>query len=296
MRGNLKTSALHSVRNLLLAGACVGSWGISYAAVPGSEDVKVIYGADERVDAMAHPNEALRNLSKSVAGRLKKSNVTSTNTSVVLPSDTLQDSMNVCTSERFATQKSSVECTGFLVGKDILVTAGHCMDSQADCEQNSWIFGFVDGVSEIKNEDVFNCKEIISQEKADNDFAVIRLDREVVGREPLKFRKEGNIAATDKLVVIGHPSGLPLKIDDNGSVRDPSDSKVYFVAELDTYGGNSGSPVFNLATSEVEGILVRGERDYVWNAAQGCAVSNVCATGTCRGEDVQKITKVTGLP
>ncbi len=277
----------------------VGSLSWSGALFAGSEirDVeRVIYGADERVDAALHANEELRELSKSVAGRLRKSSLTVTETALVFPSDTLQDAMNVCRTERFAFQKTPMECTGFLVGADLLVTAGHCVTSQVDCDEHAWAFGFVDGVSEIKNADAYNCKEIVSQQYSDNsDFALIRLDRVVEGREPLKFRKTGEIAATDKLVVIGHPSGLPLKIDDGGLVRDPSLEKEYFVAELDTYGGNSGSPVFNAATLEVEGILVRGEQDYVWDQADGCAVSNVCVTGSCRGEDVQKITKVSGL-
>lgn len=275
---------------------CSGS-SFLFAGSEGSEDWRVIYGADERVDAELHTNADLRKLSKAVAGRLNKSMATSTETGVLLPTETLEESMNVCRTERFSGQKSAVECTGFLVGADLLVTAGHCMQSQAQCEQNHWVFGFVDGLSEIKSADVYNCKEIVSQElSGTNDFAVIRLDRAVTDREPLKFRKEGTVVANDKLAVIGHPSGLPLKIDDGGKVRQTTDTLNYFVAELDTYGGNSGSPVFNLATHTVEGILVRGERDYVWDAEDGCAVSNVCATGTCRGEDVQRITKVTGLP
>jgi hypothetical protein len=67
------------------------------------------------------------------------------------------------------------------------------------------------------------------------------------------------------------------------------------VANLDTYGGNSGSPVFNHRTGEVEGILVRGENDYVYDPGQGCQVSNRCASDVCRGEDVTYITNVPTL-
>ncbi|MEI8190645.1 MAG: hypothetical protein WCI75_13115 [candidate division NC10 bacterium] len=61
----------------------------------------------------------------------------------------------------------------------------------------------------------------------------------------------------------------------------------YFVANLDTYGGNSGSAVFSATTGLVEGILVRGENDYVWKG--GCRVSNRCPADGCRGEDVTKV-------
>ena len=60
------------------------------------------------------------------------------------------------------------------------------------------------------------------------------------------------------------------------------------MANLDTYGGNSGSPVFNAQNNKVEGILVRGETDFVSNGQ--CNVSLVCPSTGCRGEDVTRAT------
>ena len=68
-------------------------------------------------------------------------------------------------------------------------------------------------------------------------------------------------------------------------VRDNSPGS-FFVANLDTYGGNSGSPVFEEDSDIVEGILVRGDTDFVSNGT--CIVSNVCPTTGCGGEDVTR--------
>jgi len=73
-------------------------------------------------------------------------------------------------------------------------------------------------------------------------------------------------------------------------VRDASPTG-YFVANLDTYGGNSGSAVFNAKTGVIVGILVRGENDYIYQG--DCRVSNVCQATGCRGEDVTKLSAVT---
>jgi V8-like Glu-specific endopeptidase len=91
-------------------------------------------------------------------------------------------------------------------------------------------------------------------------------------------------------VVIGHPTGLPTKVSAGANVRSVND--VYFVANLDTFGGNSGSAVFNAETGEIEGILVRGERDYRYNSARGCYVPNTCVNLGCRGEDSTLITNL----
>ena len=110
-------------------------------------------------------------------------------------------------------------------------------------------------------------------------------------RTPLEFRQEGEVELDTPLVVIGHPSGLPTKIAD-GMVRN-NESEYYFVTNLDTFGGNSGSAVFNTDTGVVEGILVR-EQDYVWDS-RGCRVPKVCDENECRGEDVTRITVVSDL-
>jgi len=64
----------------------------------------------------------------------------------------------------------------------------------------------------------------------------------------------------------------------------------WFTADLDTYGGNSGSPVFNARTHEVDGILVRGEMDFEFHS--GCQKSKRCGKNDCRGEEVTHIEPV----
>ena len=88
--------------------------------------------------------------------------------------------------------------------------------------------------------------------------------------------------------MIGHPSGLPTKFAGGAAVRN-NQQNAFFVANLDTYGGNSGSPVFNSNTHAVEGILVRGETDFVQQG--NCNVSLVCPSTGCRGEDCTRTTE-----
>ncbi|MDD5627517.1 MAG: serine protease, partial [Elusimicrobia bacterium] len=127
------------------------------------------------------------------------------------------------------------------------------------------------------------------QEGAGADWALVKLDRPAAGHKPLALNKAGTPANKTPLFVIGHPAGLPTKVAGGATVRDAS-PEGYFVANLDTYGGNSGSAVFNAYTGLVEGILVRGENDYVWKG--DCMVSNKCPEDGCRGEDVTKLSAV----
>jgi hypothetical protein len=138
--------------------------------------------------------------------------------------------------------------------------------------------------------EVYGCKRIVkSAVLADGtDYSVVELDRSVTNHQPLKLRRSGAPAVGDSLVVIGNPSGLPTKVADGAKIR--TLFPAYIRANLDTYGGNSGSAVFNAQTLEVEGILVRGEQDFV---VQGnCMVSKRCDDNACRGEDVTRISLV----
>jgi hypothetical protein len=62
------------------------------------------------------------------------------------------------------------------------------------------------------------------------------------------------------LLVIGHPLGLPRKYSGRGQVMDNREPS-YFETDLDVNGGNSGSPVLNPDTLEVEGILFASFND-----------------------------------
>jgi hypothetical protein len=65
-----------------------------------------------------------------------------------------------------------------------------------------------------------------------------------------------------------------------------------FVANLDTYGGNSGSPVSNSDTHVVEGSDPRGERLV---SQGGRKPSLVCPTTGCQGEDCTRTAEFTAL-
>jgi len=260
---------------------------------------KVIYGEDNRVE-LFETSSRYFDLAQSTAAMISKRKLREMfKDNWEINGGTLKD-RNICGDEKFTDQTTAASCSGFLVAPDVMVTAGHCMQRDSDCKSNYWVFGFsIDSPGseeyrKVNYENVYSCKSIIST-KLENysklDYAIIQLDRPVVGRTPLKVRKTGDVRVGDPLVVIGHPSGLPQKVADGAEVRDAG-NEIFFVANLDTFGGNSGSAVFNEDTGLVEGILVRGETDYEPDSDRRCQVAKRCSESGCRGEDVTKITNL----
>jgi V8-like Glu-specific endopeptidase len=262
----------------------------------------VIYGSDDRKDLYQVVDDMHLALADStVALIFRKDMMDKGDGTYKLYGKNYGSYYGLCSDQPFYEQKSAANCSGSLVGKDLILTAGHCVTSLDQCHSYRFVFGFAvaqyghdHGV--VKSSDVYACKAIVGREYAGHgsDWALIQLDREVEGHKPLPIRRSGSISTSQKLVVIGHPSGLPTKVADNAWVRDNSPAS-YFVTNLDTYGGNSGSAVFNADTGEIEGILVRGETDYKYDSARQCTVSFTCTDTGCRGEDVTRVSEALHL-
>jgi V8-like Glu-specific endopeptidase len=260
---------------------------------------KVIYGVDDRRDVFQITDAALLQDADCVVALFEKGNVKDNGDGTSsLVTTSFQAAHGVCNNEPFRKQPVGAFCSGFLVARDVVATAGHCVDppntpALADIR---FVFGFrmVDANTppgKIPNGEIYRGAQLIGRQLTQSgiDWALVRLDRPVQNHRPAPVRRRKRIGTGARIHVIGHPVGLPAKFAGGAKVRDNTPSP-FFVANLDTYGGNSGSPVFNSKTHKVEGILVRGERDF---RQQGnCLVSLVCPTTGCRGEDVTRITKL----
>jgi hypothetical protein len=255
---------------------------------------RAIYGSDDRQDLKDIGDEQVLAVAGSVVALVDLANLTKKNGRFHLDTTIYQEDYGLCDSEPFATQPLGCDCSGFLVAPDVIATAGHCVRSKKGLRNVRFVFGFrmitkTRARTVFGANDVYEGAELIGRAETEtgSDWALIRLTRPVVGRTPLRVRTSGKIATGRTLFVIGHPNGLPAKYADGAQVRANSRSS-YFVANLDTYGGNSGSPVFDAQTRVVEGILVRGGTDFV--TVGDCDVSMVCRNEDCRGEDVTRST------
>lgn len=265
--------------------------------VTDAVDEKVIYGSDDRVDYFEVNSPEWLDRADSTVALINSSKITANANGFSIRTSNYGTSNGLCKNEPFYNQGTAAFCSGSLVAPDLVMTAGHCIMNSKTCQSTRFVFNFAyktadDNPSQVDADDMYSCRELVySETKNSNnsDLAIVRLDRPVVGRKPLPVRRSGRIANATPLVVIGYPKGLPLKLADGASVRN-NQHRIYFVANLDTYGGNSGSPVFNQKTGLIEGILVRGEQDMVYK--NGCYTSNVCTDAGCRGEDVTRVSEV----
>jgi hypothetical protein len=239
----------------------------------------VVYGTDGRTEVYAHPSSIHRAIAESaIAVKIHASWIDSSNPSNVRITyrRTLGEAKMLCSGQRFADQIEPGTCSGTLVDDRHILTAGHCVDSAADCSEYAWVLGFhyasAGTLAPLTVNDVYRCASVVAYfDDGDVDHAFVRLDRPVTGHTPAMVRPR-TLSVGTPLTLIGHPNGIPMKIDSGGAVTWSSPDNRWLSATVDAFSGNSGSGVFD-AEGNMVAILRGGEDDYVWTGS--CNVVNV---------------------
>lgn len=276
-------------------------------AAPSHAGDKIIYGEDDRVDYHSMPAGFRQAADSTVSLWQSESLEQDPGTGRYrLRTYSFGKSYRLCKTEKFWEQEAGANCSGALVGEDLVLTAGHCVQTQEQCAATKFVFGFAAVSADapaprsVPADDVYGCSSIIKRDWVTDetgqtppgpDYALIKLDRKVSGRKPLAVDRTGGPKTGDPLFITGHPFGLPLKFAGNAKVIYGVDPALaFFRTNLDTFGGNSGSPVFNAATGLIVGIHVRGEGDNVIPSYEtGCSVLVVRPAGFGRGAGATKV-------
>ncbi len=249
------------------------------------------YGPDSRREVQSLTSEAQRETAAAVAAVVHSERVQRLSYGRVrLQTEHYGRRYNLCPSERFYEQEAGAYGTAFLVARNLVATAAHVV-SQLD--RRCFVFGFrMRGIrpqTELPAAQVYEAAEVVGMTLdtvTGADWAVVRLGRPVPANVTIpRIRRSGQIADRQAVYVIGHPGGLTAKVADGARVRS-NDRPNYFVANLDTYWHNSGSPVFNADDHAIEGVVVRGKDSFrPQDGAGGRMVSNTVEEHGGRGED-----------
>lgn len=270
------------------------------------EALDAIYGVDNRIDFYEESDISRINNSYGVIALIENDSLKEFKKYYELNTISFEDKvklkfenkLKLCEDEKFKLQPLGAFCSGFVLSENLIVTAGHCFkdkklaDIKFVLDFKLLSQGKINTV--FPKNLVFTGKKVLmkSSIKEGIDFALIETNELIPSDRVLDVNRLGYVKIKDEVYVIGHPLGLPLKIADGAQVRLNS-NPLYFKANLDTYGGNSGSPVFSSITHEVVGILIKGEKDFV--NIKGCLESKPCPDKGCKGEDVLRISSISDL-
>lgn len=135
--------------------------------------------------------------------------------------------------------------SGFLIAPDLVLTNHHVLyprGAVGRAEKVAAWFQFRPGDDEV----CILGKASTIDGRADHDWAVIELERDVTEAKPLRLGTHIPIADKDPAFIIQHPGGGPKKVGlYRNEIRFISDDVIQYLT--DTSAGSSGSPVLNRA-------------------------------------------------
>ncbi|MCP4165732.1 MAG: trypsin-like serine protease [Chloroflexi bacterium] len=167
-------------------------------------------------------------------------------------------------------------CTGTLISENLFLSAGHCFDQTGGGWQRPQINGTndiipsseiatnmhvnfnyqVDANGNLQAPVVFAVQELVEYRLGGLDYAILRL-----AGSPSQAFGIGDVAQADAaeqnmLCIIGHPAGVPKRIE-AGPLTSFSGDRVQY-NDIDTLGGNSGSAIWHSPSGEIVGVHTNG--------------------------------------
>ncbi len=252
---------------------------------------KTVYGNDDTTKL-----SQIQSIHFPVFGLITKTDTTSmSNDSIIIKSKTIKDRYHMCGDDSVETMPSLFSCSGFLIADNLLVTASHCVTGMnMQCKDLFWYNYFYDQtLTTIKKTELIRCQKILYSDP-ENDLVIMKVQNNnhqnvvEIGQCAIE---QYNVKT--KIHAIGYPAGGPAT-KSNGSIIEVTDQPInFFRTDIDSFTGNSGSPVFDSETGRLVGMLVGGESDLIYDTKRGCYVQKKCIdVNSCSGELVLKQTYI----
>lgn len=152
-------------------------------------------------------------------------------------------------------------CTGFLIGQQTFLTAGHCLGEVCRRYEEEGNFRISFNYHVDTREQTYSVSEVLEQGVCRDlydlcDYGIFRLARSDAYRNfgALAIQPSHVDERESRLVIAQHPNGGTKKIAHGSLVG--YEAHGLFAHNMDTLGGSSGSPVAKVNRQAVVGVHV----------------------------------------
>eukprot|EP01135_Chromosphaera_perkinsii_P002974 Nk52_evm85s230 gene=Nk52_evmTU85s230 len=283
---------------------------------------RVVYGNDDRNEPASLSDAKSQKIASASVALIKKTMLefkssTQTYEPTVISTLTKVGGLPLCTNVKYYNQPDLAYCSAALVSNNgdplkdgdplVILTAGHCIPSQSECEKIYFVFDFKNpsttapySTGKFPEKDVYVCDRIIDVQAVQMgvDYAVVRIkpvNADSAGsgasnRVPMNFLSNAVPSVGESLAIAGFPLGIPLKISRGGVVKYVNTTDGFWLlANVDSFSGNSGGMIVRDDDNVIVALISRGNADVIQSSTNSdCWEYNVCSdTDGCAGKSFE---------
>lgn len=152
----------------------------------------------------------------------------------------------------FARDSKMWFCSGFLIGKNSLMTNEHCINDEDTCKSSTIWMGYEEVSKGIFNQDYETTRcTAIKAVSPKLDYSIILLDKDVGERWGYLEMRNAEVNMEEELYLIQHPGGQVKQVSKKGCLVTThlasglTEENTDFGHACDTMSGSSGSPLIN---------------------------------------------------
>lgn len=163
-------------------------------------------------------------------------------------------------------------CSGSLIGTNLFLTAGHCVDSTTVGDFVAFNYERQAGSTTLLPQTHVQVTAILEDDLGGLDYAILRLNGTPGSTFGVATVATADPATGAAITIIGHPAGAPKKIE-AGTVASFSTNYLRY-GNLDTLGGSSGSGVLD-STGRIVGVHTNGGCTATGGTNSGVRISRI---------------------
>jgi V8-like Glu-specific endopeptidase len=163
-------------------------------------------------------------------------------------------------------------CSGSLIGTNLFLTAGHCVDAATIGDYVSFNYERAAGSTALLTQSHFRVDAIVEDELGGLDYSILRLAGSPGDTWGISAVASGDPTTGTAITIIGHPAAAAKKIE-AGTVASYSSNYMYY-GNVDTLGGSSGSGVLN-SLGQIVGVHTNGGCTSAGGTNSGVRISRI---------------------
>jgi V8-like Glu-specific endopeptidase len=172
---------------------------------------------------------------------------------------------------------NSKYCSGTLISANTFLTAGHCVDSTTVGDYAVFNYERAAGSTALLTQSPFRVDAVLEDAVGGVDYAIVRLAGSPGTTFGIATVASADPATGAAATIIGHPQGLPKKIE-AGTISSFSGNTIRY-GNIDTLGGNSGSGIID-SQGRVIGVHTNGGCTASGGVNYGMRISRIRAVSS----------------